>query len=281
MDDYGQALESLSIAVPRGKNPLTGEAIFPGNQEFPYNPTEPYRAVLNTSEYFYKDEDESEIYFVDRAIQARSEEITGTSAQDVFTIRDNAFGDLATKFLLSHQLTYYDGAPYVGLPFGQMGSNGLPVRSESLVVTPAELNAIYGSQIPPAFSGSAAPDWNAYPAAFVNDLPDPRLGYAWHDGTGHHMEGYYATGDKLKYDVQEPAAPDTGMVVAMRNVYNDESQITYDTYHLLPVQVTDPAGMQVQAENDYRLLAPWKMTDPNENVTKVAFNALGLVSKMA
>ena len=39
--------------------------------------------------------------------------------------------------------------------------------------------------------------------------------------------------------------------------------------------------MQVMAENEYRLLAPWKMTDPNENVTKVAFNALGLVSKIA
>jgi len=81
--------------------------------------------------------------------------------------------------------------------------------------------------------------------------------------------------------VQDPSAADRGLVVAMRNVYNNESTVEYDAYDLLPVKVTDALGMEVTSENDYRVLSPLQMTDPNENVTKVAFNALGLVSKIA
>src|SRR5690554_6083928 len=39
--------------------------------------------------------------------------------------------------------------------------------------------------------------------------------------------------------------------------------------------------MSVSSLIDYRLLAPWQLTDPNENVTRTAFNALGLVTKIA
>lgn len=120
-----------------------------------------------------------------------------------------------------------------------------------------------------------------YLSLTVNNRSDPRLGYTYQPGSANYETGYYATGDKLKYDVQDPSAADRGLVVAMRNVYNNESTVEYDAYDLLPVKVTDALGMEVTSENDYRVLSPLQMTDPNENVTKVAFNALGLVSKIA
>ncbi|NEN25084.1 hypothetical protein G3O08_16410, partial [Cryomorpha ignava] len=279
LDEYGQVLQSISIAVPRGKDPLTGGQL--GNNHY-YDPAEPYRAVLSTSEYAYKNEVQG-LYFVDRVKQSLSEEITGTASQDVFTIRENAFDGNATTNLLSHQLNYYDGAAFIGKDLGILGSYGLLVRSESLIVTPQELTAGYGSNIPPAFSGGSTPDWSSYPAEFVSSLPDPRLGYSYYDGTGTtpHLNGYYASGDKLKYDTQTIGVPQRGMVLAKRDVYNNETTIVYDDYHLLPTSVTDPGGMTVSSLIDYRLLAPWQLTDPNENVTRTEFNALGLVTKIA
>ena len=279
LDAYGQVLKSLSIAVPRGKDPLTGGQLGSNNY---YDPTEPYRAVLNISEYVYKNEAQG-LYFVDRIKQSQSEEITGTASQNVFTIRENAFDGNATTNILSHQLNYYDGAAFIGGDFDTLGSYGLLVRSESLIVTPQELTAGYGSNIPPAFSGGSAPDWSGYPLEFIDKLPDPKLGYTYFDGAGNtaHLSGYYATGDKLRYDTQTVGVPQRGMVLAKRDVYDNETNIEYDDYHLLPISVTDPGGMSVSSLIDYRLLAPWQLTDPNENVTRTAFNALGLVTKIA
>ncbi len=277
LDQYGQVLSSLSIAVPRGKDPLTGGELDDAPH---YDSNHSYAAVLSTSEYF--DPDSSDPYFVDRMIQSKAEELTGIDAMSVFAIRDAALADSLTKNLLGHQLNYYDGAQYVGEPYGTMGDYGLLVRSEILAVTPAELTAAYGGAIPPAFAGVGTPDWSAYPAGFVSELSDTRLGFTYYPGgeSTPHVEGYYATGEKLKYDLQDSQSTHShGLVVAMRDVYDHETTIEYDGYALLPRRVVDPVGMEVSSSNDYRLLVPNEMTDPNQNVTKVGFNALGLVEK--
>ncbi len=72
-----------------------------------------------------------------------------------------------------------------------------------------------------------------------------------------------------------------GLVTAMQDLYDWETKITYDAYRLLPTLVTDPIGLSVSSKNDYRVLAPIAMTDPNKNLSKVAYNALGLVEKTA
>ena len=41
--------------------------------------------------------------------------------------------------------------------------------------------------------------------------------------------------------------PNKGLVLAKRDVYNNETSIEYDDYHLLPVKVTDPGGMSVSS----------------------------------
>lgn len=46
---------------------------------------------------------------------------------------------------------------------------------------------------------------------------------------------------------------------------------------LLPCRTTDALGNTAQAENDFRVLQPWRMIDPNGNRTELAFDPLGLV----
>ncbi|MEV6596687.1 SpvB/TcaC N-terminal domain-containing protein [Actinoplanes sp. NPDC051346] len=56
-----------------------------------------------------------------------------------------------------------------------------------------------------------------------------------------------------------------------------ETQVAYDEHDLRPVEMVDAAGNRVRGDLDYRVLSPMRLTDPNDNVTAVAFDALGLV----
>ena len=55
----------------------------------------------------------------------------------------------------------------------------------------------------------------------------------------------------------------------------------YDPYHLLSTQTTDALGNRTTADHDYRLLQPFRVTDPNGNRAEVAFDTLGLVAGTA
>ena len=57
-----------------------------------------------------------------------------------------------------------------------------------------------------------------------------------------------------------------------------ESFSTYDGYNLLLAETRDALGNRVTVEaNDYRVLQPRLVSDPNHNQTEVAFDTLGLV----
>jgi RHS repeat-associated protein len=56
-----------------------------------------------------------------------------------------------------------------------------------------------------------------------------------------------------------------------------ERFVAYDDHDLLTLETRDPLGNRVIAGNDYRVLQPRRLTDPNGNSTEVAFDALGLV----
>ena len=217
----------------------------------------------------------------DRIKMSRSDEVLNSGNTGVFELVADTFaGEIGLK-TLTHALTYYDGAAFSGKPYGEIGIYGMPVRTETLAVTPEELTAAYGAgNIPPAFSEGATPNWNAYPNAFVNALQDPYLGYAYKN-TAPYQTGYYTCTEKRKYDFQVSPTTARGQVVAMRDSYNNEATVAYDSYRLLPETVTLPGGMQTSAEYDYRIMQVYKVTDANANITQYAFSPLGLMTKTA
>jgi RHS repeat-associated protein len=56
-----------------------------------------------------------------------------------------------------------------------------------------------------------------------------------------------------------------------------ESHVTYDNYDLLIIETCDALLNVVKADNDYHVLQPRLITDPNGNRRAVAFDALGMV----
>lgn len=84
------------------------------------------------------------------------------------------------------------------------------------------------------------------------------------------------------------AAFDGGLFYAVtqaRNPWGMITEIAHDARALLPVSVTqakhEPEETTIHAQNDYRVLAPWEITDANANRQQVTFDALGRVTSIA
>jgi RHS repeat-associated protein len=274
-DAYGTSLVQIGIAVPRGKNPLLRTQ--PSGT--------PYLATCAKSTVVHKAD--STHYLIGRGISASSYEILNSGNTSVFELKERVLNDLNTDSftnlkLLAFSLTYYDGAAFTGLPYGLIGDYGVPVRSESLVFDQHLLDEIYGSNLPPYILQSGSPVWTSdYPTAFRTEVP-VNAGYVYYDGTDNiHVPGYYAGGQRAKFDFQVNPSTAKGLVLQMQDPLGNTASITYDEYKMLPLEVTDPAGMVTAAEYDYRVMQAKQVTEPNGNRVQLAFTPLGFVNKTA
>lgn len=67
----------------------------------------------------------------------------------------------------------------------------------------------------------------------------------------------------------------------LKDTFENETEITYDSYSFLVTAVEDELGNTVSAAHDYRVLAPSLVTDPNENRVAAKFDELGRVIAVA
>ena len=67
-----------------------------------------------------------------------------------------------------------------------------------------------------------------------------------------------------------------------QDLFGNNSFVSYDgKYNLLMLSTRDAVGNEVKAEQDYRVLQPCLVTDPNNNRTEVRYDALGMVAGTA
>jgi RHS repeat-associated protein len=278
-DDYGRPHASVDIAVPRGRDP---RLLDPHAQ--------PYLAVLTTTAYATRDD--PSLYLVDRVSLTSRQELTNDGTAALRTFADQALAGTLTGPLRGLQLTYYDGPAFEGLPPGQLGSHGLPVRTEQLIITPEIITAASqpgdGSGLPatppPYLPADGVPpadtDWPAdYPTAFWQGLP-PLVGYRFHPDEASYQAGYYTQASRLAYDIQTTGSG-RGLVTFRRDPLGADTAITYDSYQLLPIVVTDPLGLTTTATYNYRVLHPSLVINPNGNRTQVTYTPLGLPASVA
>jgi len=295
IDSYGQPLSQISIAVPRGKDPRTGGEL--AQHSGVYDPARGYDATIQYTAYIYKDPDHvspsgAEDYMVDRTKQARSYEAENNGSMSVFALRDDLLKprdewSLATPHLLALGYTYYDGTDQEGAAYGELGAYGVPVRTEALMVQPEELDAVYGDDPgdhpAPFYNTGSTPDWSAHPADFVSALQHERAGYVKHAAGGpeDYVAGYYTSAQRTRFDFHVDAPTAKGLPLRMYDAFNNAAIVEYDSYQLMPVLVTDPLEMQTRADYDYRVMQPYRVVDPNNNISAFAFTPLGLMHKTA
>ncbi|MCP4289744.1 MAG: toxin, partial [Gammaproteobacteria bacterium] len=152
------------------------------------------------------------------------------------------------------------------LPFGQFQSLALPGESYTLAFTPGLLD-VYKSKITSTELQNVLRNDGKYV-----DL----------DGDGF----WWIPSGKFFYSKDEnnelvEAQAHFFLPRRFRDPFGQTATVTYDTNDLLMEKNCDALGNEVIAENDYRVLQPELITDPNGNQSQVAFDALGLVAGTA
>jgi RHS repeat-associated protein len=177
------------------------------------------------------------------------------------------------------------------LPLGELQSLGLPGESYKLALTTGLLTQVF--QRPPAGQQLEAL------------LPNPSAVLAGQAGN----RGGYLQSQTLKADGRFPAsdADDHWWIPSgqsffsanptdsaatesaqarqhfflprrSRDPFGQDAFVDFDTHDLLMVETRDALSNRVSVEaNDYRVLQPRLVSDPNRNQTEVAFDTLGMV----
>jgi RHS repeat-associated protein len=167
------------------------------------------------------------------------------------------------------------------LPPCQLQSLALPGVSYRLSFTPGLLSQVYqrGQE-------------NLLPVR-ANVLPGTeadRGGYVDLDGDGR----WWVPSGRVFYHSELTATPQQELNQARRHFFlprrfedpfgksstvdYDGHELDFEGHDLLIVRTTDAVGNAVAAINDYRVLQPTLVTDPNENRAAVSFDVLGLVA---
>ena len=169
------------------------------------------------------------------------------------------------------------------LPLGQLESLALPGESFKLAFTMGLLTQVYKRKL------EAAPEENLLPepAQVLSGHGSDQGGYVDLDGNGH----WWIPSGRLFYstagNVSDPAVTAAAELIEARqhffsprkfaDPFDHSSLVDYDPHDLLLIKTEDALQNTVTVIDDYRVLQPRQMTDPNGNRSEVQFDALGLV----
>ncbi len=274
-DAYGQSRATVELAVPRGRG-----LAMPAVAEQPM--------IASAMWVDFAQVDTPVRYQVDRVCRTTGYEIHDDGSLGVLELRAAILNSTAARSIQSQTISYYDGEPFVGLPWGQLGDYGALVRSKTLTLTEQQLasawrtgDAVLDPPEMPAWLAPDGPSWSVeYPAAFQGAI-SPLAGHTFHDGTDEHHRGYFVTGQRVQYDFHSLDGTHRGLAAVYRDAMAQDVSVAYDGYGLLPVEITDAIGLTTHAQYDDRTLQPAEVTGPNGNRTSYGYSPLGLLSWVA
>jgi RHS repeat-associated protein len=250
VDPFGATRRSASLSYPR---------------RAPLFPEQARLAAVVTESDLVHDADSPGRYRLSLPVEGRTYELTGLStpggrpfapkeiAEAVGAAATIAPETSPTGFGLQKRLLdrvrhrYYADDLSGPLPLGQVGVRALPYRTDRLAFTPVLLTEVFGTLVDDALL----------------------------TGEGHYVKDdgvWWAPSSRVLLD---PAA--FFNAVGMVDERGSQSSTDYDSYGLLPVRATDPAGNSFEAQNHYRVMSPWSIIDPNGNRRAVRFDAIGRV----
>ncbi len=215
----------------------------------------------------------------------------GTTAIALDYEKDPTAGRIE-KRLIEHVRTYYRRNDLAGqLPLGEMQSLALPFESYKLAFTPGLAKQIFvdSGKLSQVDLDSALADDGKYVHSEGDAnwwIPSGRIFYS--------PDPADTAAQELTHARQHFFLPHRYRDSFHTNAVSTESIVTYDIYDLLVHETRDTLGNQVtvgerrrvlpdgtvlpeKRRNDYRVLQPALVMDPNRNCSEVRFDALGMV----
>ena len=274
VDEYGNVTDSASIAYPRR---FTAEyieqtkikAIYTHNKFIKkfddpgfYYVGVPYETRIFEVHGLGWEWDPDDDGFFKPLIRSDFDPIKGNENFEPFDFKPPENLGTLKKRLVDWKRTYFRkdinpdqlddvlNPPVHCLDLGEIESFGLPYESYQAAFTTTILGEIYGGRL----------DTNVLSS---------KGGY--HEEEGE--EGYWwIPSGRQSFD------PDKFLMTKQtQDPFGEQTTIEFDEYGLLMVSVEDPFHNKTTAINDYRVLQPKKLTDPNQTSTEVAFDTLGMV----
>jgi RHS repeat-associated protein len=165
--------------------------------------------------------------------------------------------------IVEHTRTVYRRNNLTGLlPLHQLESLALPGDSYRLALTRSLITRVFDNLV----SNATLTEGGYVQLPGGNDwwIPSGRVFYSPGDGDTPAQE-------------RTEALAHFYLTRRSRDQFGAVNRIAYDPYDLLATTTTDPVSNSTAAANDYRVLLPFRITDPNGNRSQVAFDALGMV----
>lgn len=159
----------------------------------------------------------------------------------------------------------------------EIESLALPGESYKLAFTSGLLSKIYRRK-----NGTQEENLLPNPGSILQGQAGDSGGYFDLDKNGN----WWIRAGRIFYHDDVNATPDNELIEAREHFFlprrvvdpfGKNSKVEYDEYSLLPLCITDAVQNTVKSTNDYRVLQPKIIQDPNNNRTTVAFDALGMV----
>ncbi len=172
--------------------------------------------------------------------------------------------------LIEHVRTLYRKNDLAGvLPLGQLESLAIPFESVKLAFTPRLLSGVYGAKV----TGSMLADDGRY-------VPSEGDANWWVPSGKVFFDVNAEIANPLNTAPQELAEARAHFFLPRKFVdpFDQSATVDYDPHDLTMVKTQDALGNIVISQNDYRVLQPSLITDPNGNRAAASFDALGLVA---
>jgi RHS repeat-associated protein len=170
--------------------------------------------------------------------------------------------------LIEHVRTLYRRDDLSGaLPLGTLESLALPFESYQLAFTAEHLDLVFGDRV----TETMLSDEGRYVHFHGDDnwwTPSGRVFMSPNEDD--------AAAHELAFTRQRFFLP-----LRFRDPFGQTATVEYDSHNLLMTRTTDPLENSVAAQNNYRMLSPEILTDPNRNRSAVALDVLGLVAGTA
>jgi len=253
VDPFGNVTQSAAVGYPRRAG---------GERE------QQRLWLTHTTRSFANRPNEADWYRVGVPLETTTSELTGlvAPAQGVFTaefLKAKAASSTPIEYevpptagaeerrVVERARNRYYSDNLVPLPFGQVESRALPFESYRQAFTRGLLTQEYGARVSAAMVTSEGR-------------------YVLEDAV------WWAPSGQTVFDAAKFYLPSEAI-----DPFGQSHHVSYDKYSLLVEEVHDPLHNIVSSRNDYRVLAPVLLTDPNLNRIAVEIDALGMVVKTA